>query len=145
MEDGTIRDNETGLIWLKDANTFPSPMYWGAATAAANGLESGENGLEDGSSQGDWRLPTKSEWEELFNTIYTYPALSNTEGRRQWTQGNPFTLNEYDHLYFWSQTRTSYDSNKIYVADVNLGKMKPYLFYRYQFRAWPVREAQESP
>jgi Protein of unknown function (DUF1566) len=143
MEDGTVRDNRSNLLWLKDANTFFDLMDLGLAITIVNGLQSGEYGLEDGSSPGDWRLPTKSEWEELFDTNYSYPALSNTEGRGKWTQGNPFNINEYDHPYFWSQTY--FDSENIYIADVNLGRMKLYPFYSYQFRAWPVREAQSGP
>lgn len=138
MEDGTVRDNRSNLLWLKDANTFPYPIYWGEAVAAVNNLQSGENGLEDGSSPGDWRLPTKSEWEELFDTNYSYPAFSNTVGDDQWAEGNAFILDTYNNPIFWSQTY--FDSVNIYVADVNLGNMKLYPFYSYRFWIWPVRE-----
>ena len=38
MGDGTVRDNRTNLLWLKDANTFPYPMDLVEATASVNGL-----------------------------------------------------------------------------------------------------------
>ena len=62
MGDGTIRDNETGLIWLKNASCSELPgtdtsgrADWDTATAAAAGLENGTCGLTDGSAAGDWR------------------------------------------------------------------------------------------
>ena len=104
-------------------------------------LESGMHGLEDGSRPGDWRLPTKSEWEDLFDTRYSYPALSNTAGDGQWTDGNPFFYDSYYHPLFWSQTFYS-PMNVIYIAYVSLGEMKQYPFYQYRFLVWPVREDQ---
>jgi len=143
MEDGTVRDNETGLVWLKDANTFDGAMYLNEAVAAANRLEDGQYGLTDGSNQGDWRLPSKEEWEGLMDTRFTYPALSNTEGSGQWVQGNPFIINTYNSTIFWS--RTYFDSINVYVANMNLGIMKLYPWYSYQHWAWPVRDARPNP
>ena len=60
---GTVTDNITGLIWLKNANCFGS-RTWNHALADANGLNSGDCGLTDGSSAGDWRLPN---YNELFS------------------------------------------------------------------------------
>ena len=59
---GTVTDTVTGLIWLKNANCFSIQAY-SAANQAAAGLAAGQCGLTDGSSAGDWRLPTKAEWE----------------------------------------------------------------------------------
>ena len=58
---GTVTDTVTGLIWLQNANCF-SEIY-SAANQAAAGLAAGQCGLTDGSSAGDWRLPTKAEWQ----------------------------------------------------------------------------------
>jgi len=59
---GTVTDTVTGLIWLKNANCFGRTNY-AAANQAAAGLAAGQCGLTDGSSAGDWRLPTKTEWQ----------------------------------------------------------------------------------
>jgi hypothetical protein len=59
---GTVHDQATNLIWLKRANCF-GPLDYAAANNAAAGLEDGECGLTDGSSPGDWRSPTREEWE----------------------------------------------------------------------------------
>ena len=61
---GTVTDTVTGLIWLQNANCDTiSPTAYAAANQAAAGLADGQCGLTDGSSPGDWRLPTKAEWE----------------------------------------------------------------------------------
>ena len=59
---GTVTDTVTGLIWLQNANCFGVQNY-ATANQAAAGLADGQCGLTDGSSAGDWRLPTKAEWE----------------------------------------------------------------------------------
>jgi hypothetical protein len=55
-EDGTVTDNLTGLIWLKNANCFGS-RTWNEAITDCNVLANGQCGLTDGSGGGDWRLP----------------------------------------------------------------------------------------
>src|SRR5262249_27768511 len=57
---GTVRDNLTGLIWLRNANCF-GPKAWADALFAAGTLASGSCDLTDGSVQGDWRLPNVKE------------------------------------------------------------------------------------
>jgi hypothetical protein len=48
---GTVTDNLTGLIWLKNANCFGGQL-WVNAVSAANALASGSCGLLDGSMAG---------------------------------------------------------------------------------------------
>ena len=112
MGDGTIRDNETGLIWLKDANAFGVMTWWDAMDEASN-LSSGEHGLSDGSVDGAWRLPTKEEWEAFYSTVYDYPALVNSTGILQWSEGDAFT-GVQSYYYYWSGTE--YDSIRAWVA-----------------------------
>jgi len=59
---GTVTDTVTGLIWLQNANCFPIQDYK-VANDTVLALANGQCGLTDASSAGDWRLPTKSEWE----------------------------------------------------------------------------------
>ena len=70
--DGTVTDNQTGLIWLKHANCFGNTT-WYNALSACNGLADGDNvclggsfSLSDGSQAGDWRLP---HYKELFSIV----------------------------------------------------------------------------
>lgn len=64
--DGTLTDNLTGLIWLRNANCN-GYTYWADALTWANTLASGDCGLTDGSATGDWRLPNILELESLVN------------------------------------------------------------------------------
>lgn len=72
--DGTITDNLTGLIWLKDANCF-GIQIWAQALTVANTLNSGECGLLDGSVEGDWYLPNRNELTSLLDLENFNPAL----------------------------------------------------------------------
>jgi len=99
---GTVTDNLTGLIWLKDANcvTFGTPENWYDALSDCNSLADGQCGLTDDSSAGDWRLPNLLELESLRDMKYYNPALSNTAGTGQWSQGDAF--NNVQSSYYWS-------------------------------------------
>ena len=101
MENGTVRDNTTGLLWLKDADCFTPRNFEEAANAAAS-LKDGDCGLSDGSSEGDWRLASKEEWEAFVDTNYNNPALSNTAGDGQWSEGDAF--NNVQSSIYWSST-----------------------------------------
>ncbi len=71
---GTVTDNLTGLIWLRLANCYES-RSWANALSAANTLNSGECGLNDGSAEGDWRLPNLRELQSLIDYGQYNPAL----------------------------------------------------------------------
>jgi len=79
-QDGTLTDNLTGLIWLKNTNCF-GMMNWESAKLAVKRLKDGDCGpdpaliLSDGSSAGDWRLPTMSELCTLIDFGRRDPAL----------------------------------------------------------------------
>jgi len=80
MDNGTIRDNKTDLIWLKHASCPDfGRTNWGNADGNAKALANGTCGLTDGSAAGDWRLPTREEWEAFVesavNLVFTNPAL----------------------------------------------------------------------
>ena len=64
--DGTVTDQFSDLVWLKDANCF-GLTQWLTATDAPAGLRSGQCGLTDGSSSGDWRLPSREEWQGILS------------------------------------------------------------------------------
>ncbi len=87
---GTVTDRLTGLIWLKNANCFGT-MVWDDALSLCNDLQHGDCGLTDGSEPGDWRFPNVKELHSLIHFGYVTPALPNTEGTGQWTEGDPFT------------------------------------------------------
>jgi hypothetical protein len=92
-QDGTVTDNLTGLIWLKDAGCL-SPNPWAQALGAVNQLASGACGLTDGSTAGQWRMPNMWELESLIDESASNPAVS---------AGSPFS--NVNGIYW---TSTSY-------------------------------------
>lgn len=115
--DGTVTDNNTGLIWLKNADCFGNRL-WADALNDCNNLADGSCGLSDGSTAGDWRLPSVNELLSLLDYGYsTSPALSNAAGTGQWTEGDAFTgVNQI----YWSSTTVSqpYISEYAWVVDL---------------------------
>jgi hypothetical protein len=93
--DGTVTDNLTGLIWLENANCFGT-RTWEQALLDANTLNSGECGLADGSSEGDWRLPNVRELYSLVDYGHYLPVLPS---------GHPFT--GVESWYYWSSTASA--------------------------------------
>ena len=76
--DGTVKDNLTGLIWLKDANCFGA-RPWTDALSDANTLANGSCGLAEHSvgqvRTGEWRLPNVRELHSLMDFSQFAPAL----------------------------------------------------------------------
>lgn len=91
-QDGSITDQLTGLVWLKDASCL-NPTTWANAVAAAQQLASGSCGLSDGSSAGQWRLPNIVELESLVDASASNPAV---------TAGSPFS--NVSSAIYWSST-----------------------------------------
>jgi hypothetical protein len=90
MRNGTVRDNLTGLIWLKNANCF-GPIDWLAALESANTLAAPACGLSDKSVAGDWRLPNSKELLSLVNYDFQSPSISNGAGNAQWSEDHVFS------------------------------------------------------
>lgn len=126
---GTVTDNLTGLIWLKNANCFGA-QTWAAALTAANTLNSGECGLSDGSAEGAWRLPNVRELQSLIDYGRVAPALPS---------GHPFTGVQWAS-YWTSTTYVNITSNawQLPLGGGSLGiDDKTYAHY-----VWPVRGGQ---
>jgi hypothetical protein len=99
--DGTVRDNLTGLIWLRVANCFGA-LQWAQALMTANMLAQGQCGLTDKSRPGDWRLPNVNELRSIVAVDFIQPALSDAAGTAQWTEGNVFSGVQVN--VYWSST-----------------------------------------
>ena len=128
---GTVTDNLTGLIWLKNANCFEG-KDWDTALGDCNGLKDGDCALSDGSSAGDWRLPNAKELFSLIDLGQYSPALPS---------GHPFT-GVQSNFYWSSTTIDSYSSIAWYVGmnfgDVSYGSKT----FDYNYYVWPVRGGQ---
>ncbi len=136
--DGTVTDNLTGLIWLGNANCF-GQMTWVNAMNAANALASGACGLDDSSTIGQWRLPNVRELASLIDYGYFDPALSNTAGTGQWTEGNPFA--NVPNNYFWTSSTHIRTPAQAFMVWLDSGgvNMNP---RSVAASVWPVRGGQ---
>jgi hypothetical protein len=94
---GTVTDNLTGLVWMKNASNVGAVGFglktWADALTAANSLKSGDAGLSDGSKEGDWRLPNVRELQSLIDYGHLDPAIPAV---------HPFT--GVQSWYYWSST-----------------------------------------
>ncbi|OAD18622.1 secreted protein containing DUF1566 [Candidatus Thiomargarita nelsonii] len=111
--DGTVTDNRTGLIWLKNANCF-GRQTWKKAMRSVKNLATGQCGLSDGSRAGEWRLPTKDEWRAMTDKGYKKLALSNAAGTEQWKEGDAFS-GVQSSRYWSSTTRANFRTYAWYV------------------------------
>jgi len=141
---GTVTDGVTGLIWLKDADCLGSAT-WAAANDLAADLGDGTHAacnLTDGSSPGDWRLPTKEEWEAIMDQADANgcknpgPIIPNTWGLGCWKEGDPFTgVQTFNH---WSSTTSDSIPNEAWNA--LLGNGSTFEVHKFtNFYIWPVR------
>jgi hypothetical protein len=123
---GTVKDNLTGLIWLKNAECFGEVNWW-AALDISNGLETGHCGLTDGSSAGDWRLPNIRELHSLIDFGNIAPALPTN---------HPF-VDVPTMGYYWSST-TYKDSEGAWWGYPGNGSVGAYQKTNNNY-VWPVR------
>ena len=135
-ENGTVTDNLTGLIWLKDANCFGQSI-WIEALSDCNNLADGQCGLTDGSNVGDWRLPNLFELESLRDMQYYDPALPNTAGTGQWSEGDAFN-NVVSYAYWSSTNNVQYPVNA-WAMDLYDGYQSGFVKSYKSDYVWPVR------
>ena len=127
--DGTVTDNLTGLIWLRNANCF-GVEPWATALSDANNLAHGDCNLSDGSSAGQWRLPNVNELHSLIDLTQSNLALP---------ANHPFT--GVQSSFYWTRTSNADCSSSawgvgLYDGGVSLaGKTSTYYM-------WPVRGGQ---
>ena len=142
---GTATDTVTGLIWLKQSDCL-STADWEAAKKAVAGLKNGDCMLTDGSSPGDWRLPTQTEWETTMNnakalgcTGPTAPTLTNDAGTACMTAG-PSSITGVESDYYWSGTALE-GSARAWFGDLDHGNLLNG-DVTITLRVWPVRGGQ---
>jgi hypothetical protein len=141
--DGTVTDNLTGLVWLKQANynstsETTGTANWDDALAFCNALQSGQCGLTDGSVAGEWRQPNLNELQSLIHYGLYDPAVPDTAGTGQWVEGDPFT--GVQSSSYWSSTTnaglTTYAWDVgMYYGDVSYDDKNS------SYYVWPVRDA----
>jgi serine/threonine protein kinase len=136
--DGTVTDNRTGLIWLKNANCF-GRQKWEKAMQLAAELADGECGLTDGSKPGDWRLPTIDELKAMRDTKYRNPVLSNAVGTDKWKEGDAFS--GVQSSIYWSSTPLATVTNYAWFVFFDGGYVDYYSKTNANY-VWPLRGFQ---
>ena len=126
---GSVTDNLSGLIWLKNANCF-SIRTWEQALANANALANGQCSLTDGSTAGQWRLPNVKELQSLINFGTYNPALPS---------GHPFSGVQSN--YYWSSTTDAYNTSGAWLVYLYYGYVNAY-YKTNSYYVWPVRGGQ---
>ena len=127
--DGTVTDNLTALIWLKNANCL-GVRSWATALSDANTLTSGSCGLSDGSTAGAWRLPNANELHSLIDPTQSNPALP---------AGHPFT-GVQSNIY-WTSTTVDYQPAGAVVVVLSNGTLVGGVKAGSSY-VWPVRGGQ---
>jgi len=160
---GTVTDNRTGLTWLKNVGCLtmgtggPSfaKLTWDRATIEAHNLSDGMCGLTDGSTAGDWRMPTHEEWIEMVKDAIVPgplpfpcldPALTNAAGDKCHNVDPIFTNfcgfgDNGDH--YWSTTSvTGIVNTHVKLMDIYDGDETHTASKGSNQCVWPVRLTQ---
>ena len=111
-EDGTLSDTVTGLMWLKKADCIQAS--WSDAIAAVNSLASGQCGLTDGSTAGQWRMPNRFEMLSLAERAPTFPIAAYYNGTYEpdgTTVAGPVIFESFMvSQYYWTSSTYVADS-----------------------------------
>ncbi len=126
---GTVKDNLTGLIWLKNANCF-GYRTWTNALTDANTLSDGACGLTDGSVDGAWRLPNVRELQSLIDYGHWNLALP---------AGHPFSGVQSGDC--WSSTSSAYRPDYAWFVYLGVGYVDS-AYKPSNLCVWPVRGGQ---
>lgn len=145
---GTVTDNLTGLIWLRNANCANGTRDWNTALSDVSSLNGSGNmngnncgdTSNGGSHQTDWRLPNVKELQSLVDYAYSSPALSNATGTGQWVAGDPFT-NVQTNGYYYSGSSYSSGLGNAWGVHMGLGSVYENNKTGSVF-VWPVRGGQ---
>ena len=158
---GTVTDNRSGLVWLADADCF-GELDWNEAMAIVGGLgdvpahacgamepDECDCGLSDGSSPGEWRLPSMAEWKAMMSTGWDSDqcgvAIANDVGNGCWSQAcvDAGTCSFFDVQVsgYWSSS--AYYGDPVYAWRGELGSgLTDMLARESAGHVWPVRGGQ---
>jgi hypothetical protein len=109
---GTVSDTVTGLTWMKKADCIR--LSWSDAIAAVNSLASGQCGLSDGSTAGQWRMPNRAELLSLVDRAETNQAqrFNSVFFKTDGSVDQPVIFNNYiEFEFYWTSTSDAADTS----------------------------------
>jgi hypothetical protein len=139
--DGTVTDNRTCLMWLKDADCVGQQAWTNVDTSAeVVGLINAASPdcadyMDD--TYTDWRLPTIQELQSLVHYDYSSPAMSNAVGNSKWTT-NGDAFSGVQTYYYWSSTTNADDLTTAWYVYLDSGYVSIYGKSLTNY-VWPVR------
>lgn len=137
---GTVTDNLTGLIWLRNANCFNERSWSDAINDARELAGDGSNAcnLVDNSESGDWRLPNIREIQSLMDYQHSFPVLLlPTDHPFLYVQAGGINTSPDS---YWTSTSTGSTSNGVYTVSISVGWVERWsLSADISFYVWPVR------
>ena len=143
LRDGTVRDEQSALVWSRDANLpgFAQPrdgMDWEASVAFVGDMNAG---TRSNMAHNDWRIPTDRELRQFLAAFWRPSGLRDLSfldldpTRRRTTQG-PF-VNISESAFWSSTTARSNSQRRVVVVDTGLATFV--LPATGSARLWPVR------
>lgn len=150
---GTVTDNDTGLVWLADASCLAA-VSWFTAMEFVAGLSDlpGDNpndcGLSDGSSPGEWRLPSRAEWQAMVAAAVPLgcdPTITDDAGTGCWSPpivcGPNCGFTGVESSAYWSATTWVSDPARASATGLNSGSVG-FVGKTFGGYVWPVRGGQ---
>jgi Protein of unknown function (DUF1566) len=114
---GTLTDTMTGLVWLKQADCIHGT--WSDALTTISSLATGQCGLSDGSTAGEWRMPNRNELEILADRAQTNMAqyFDYTYTNKDGSTFQPSIFTNYvETQYYWTSTTDTADSTEAWTV-----------------------------
>lgn len=127
LDNETVMDNQTGLMWTKNASLLDFPMSWNEALNAVKELnKSGLHGYQN------WKIPNRRELFSVMSHDTINPSLP---------LGHPFT-NVFSSYYWTSSTCARLPNQAWYV---HLGGARVFKGMKYgSYMVWPVRTVKND-
>jgi len=128
---GTVADNLTSLMWMKNANL---PGGYRTLQQALDYVKGMNNGTYPNYGYTDWRLPNQKELQSLTDFSQYCPAFPS---------GNPFT--NVSQLDYWSSTSDAHQPAYALTVSMCYGRMGSDSKSNGLGSVWPVRGGQVGP
>ena len=131
---GTVTDNLTGLVWLKDASCFGEMTWQDALDVVADfSTNPGNYSCADYTANyTDWVLPNIVELESLVNAEESCLAV--------WLNNQGIT--GVQSSYYWSASTLAQSPNSAWSVSMDYGWVNYYSSKSHHNHVWPVRAGQ---